>query len=74
MDDYEKWTQELRAKSADELEVIFTDYTNAINLLLKKKQTIEKQLDMLYCLEPTIRRVYFEKAREENAKQQEKTL
>lgn len=69
MDDYEKCKRELCAKSADELEAIFTDYTNAINLLLKKKHTIEKQLDMLYCLEPTIRRVYFEKVREENAKQ-----
>lgn len=74
MDDYEKWKQGLRAKSVDELATLVYGYGDAITQLLMDKHEIEKQLNDLYDQVPAIRRMYVIKAREENAKQQEKTL
>lgn len=74
MDDYEKWQQELRAKSADELETLVHGYGDAISQLITKKYAIEKQLDMLRDQSSTVRRMYVLKVREENAKQWEKAL
>lgn len=68
MDDYEKWEQGLRAKSADELEALVHGYGDAITQLLARKDEIEKQLNYLYDQVPAIRRMYILKAREENAK------
>lgn len=74
MDDYEKWEQELRAKSVDELATLVYGYGDAISQLLIHKHEIEKQLNDLYDQVPAIRRMYVLKVRENNAKQQEKTL
>lgn len=70
MDDYEKWEQELRAKSADELETLVHGYGDAIKYLHDRKREIEDQLDMLRNQVPTVRHMYVLKVREENAKQQ----
>lgn len=69
MDDYEKWEQRLRAKSADELETLIHGYDDAIEDLSNKKHRIEDQLYMLSNQVPTVRRIYNLKMREENAKQ-----
>lgn len=74
MDDYEKWEQDLHSKSIDELEVLIHDYDDAISQLQSDKQTIEDQLYMLRNQAPVVRRIYNLRVKEENAKQQEKTL
>lgn len=74
MDDYEKWEQDLHSKSIDELENLIAGYDDSISQLMTKKQEIEDQLYMLRNQAPTVRRIYNLKVREENAKQQEKTL
>lgn len=74
MDDYTQWKQELRSKSVDELETLITGYGNAISQLTTKKYAIEEQLDTLRNQAPVVRRIYNLRVREENAKQQEKTL
>lgn len=74
MDDYEKWEQDLHSKSIDELKTLIHGYDDTISQLQADKQTIEDQLYMLRNQVPTVRRIYNLKVREENAKQQEKTL
>lgn len=74
MDDYEKWQQGLRSKSTGDLETLIRGYDDAINDLSNRKHMIEDQLYMLRNQVPTVRRIYNLKMREENAKQQEKTL
>lgn len=74
MDDYEKWEQDLQSKSSDELEALIHDYDDTISQLQADKQTIEDQLYMLRNQAPIVRRIYNLRVKEENAKQQEKTL
>ena len=74
MDDYEKWKQNLHSKSIDELETLIHDYDDTISQLQADKQTIEDQLYMLRNQAPVVRRIYNLRVKEENAKQQEKTL
>lgn len=74
MDDYEKWKQDLHSKSIDELEALIIAYDDTISQLQADKQTIENQLYMLHNQAPVVRRIYNLRVREENAKQQEKTL
>lgn len=74
MDDYEKWEQDLHSKSIDELKTLIHGYDDTISQLQADKQAIEDQLYMLRNQVPTVRRIYNLKVREENAKQQEKTL
>jgi Mg2+ and Co2+ transporter CorA len=74
MDDYEKWEQDLHSKSIDELETLIHDYDDTISQLQSDKQTIEDQLYMLRNQAPVVRRIYNLRVKEENAKQQEKTL
>lgn len=74
MDDYEKWEQDLRSKSIYELETLIHDYHDTISQLQADKQTIEDQLYMLRNQAPVVRRIYNLMVKEENAKQQEKTL
>lgn len=74
MDDYEKWKQDLHSKSIDELETLVHDYDDIISKLQADKQVIEDQLYMLRNQAPVVRRIYNLRVKEENAKQQEKTL
>lgn len=74
MDDYEKWEQDLHSKSIDELETLIRGYDDTISQLQADKQTIEDQLYMLRNQAPVVRRIYNLRVKEENAKQQEKTL
>lgn len=74
MDDYEKWEQDLHFKSIDELETLIRGYDDTISQLQADKQTIEDQLYMLRNQAPVVRRIYNLRVKEENAKQQEKTL
>lgn len=74
MDDYEKWEQDLHSKSIDELETLVHDYDDTISQLQADKQAIEDQLYMLRNQAPVVKRIYNLRVREENAKQQEKTL
>lgn len=74
MDDYKKWEQDLHSKSIDELETLIHGYDDSISQLMTTKQEIEDQLYMLRNQAPTVRRIYNLKVREENAKQQKKTL
>lgn len=74
MDDYEKWKQNLHSKSIDELETLIHGYDDTISQLQADKQTIEDQLYLLRNQAPVVRRIYNLRVKEENAKQQEKTL
>lgn len=74
MDDYEKWEQDLHSKSIDELETLVHDYDDIISKLQADKRDIEGQLYMLRNQAPVVRRIYNLRVKEENAKQQEKTL
>jgi hypothetical protein len=74
MDDYEKWEQDLHSKSIDELETLVHDYDDIISKLQADKQAIEDQLYLLRNQVPVVRRIYNLRVKEENAKQQEKTL
>lgn len=74
MDDYEKWQQDLQTKSPQELETLIQGYGDTISQLQADKQTIEYQLYMLQDQLPTVRHIYNQKVREENAKQQKTTL
>ncbi len=74
MDDYEKWEQDLHSKSIDELETLIHDYDDTISQLQSDKQAIENQLYMLCNQAPVVRHIYNLSVKEENAKQQEKTL
>lgn len=74
MDDYEKWEQDLHSKSIDELETLIYYYDDIISQLQADKQAIEDQLYMLCNQAPVVRRIHNLRVKEENAKQQEKTL
>ena len=74
MDDYEKWEQDLQSKSSDELKALIIGYDDTISQLQADNQTIEDQLYMLRNQVPVVRRIYNLRVKEENAKQQEKTL
>ena len=74
MDDYEKWKQDLHSKPIDELGTLIHDYDDTISQLQADKQAIEDQLYMLRNQAPVVRRIYNLRVKEENAKQQEKTL
>lgn len=71
MDDYEKW---LISKDYGDLSSIYHTVQYRIHELEQRQQATQKILDELYSLEPSFRRIYIERVREENAKQQEKTL
>lgn len=68
MDDYEKWQQDLQTKSPKELETLIQGYGDTISQLQADKHTIEDQLYMLRNQLPTVRHIYNQKVREENAK------
>lgn len=68
MDDYEKWQWDLQTKSVNELETLIHGYGDTISQLQADKHTIEDQLYMLRNQLPTVRRIYNQKVREENAK------
>lgn len=53
---------------------IIHDYDDIISQLQADKQAIEDQLYMLRNQAPVVRRIYNLRVKEENAKQQEKTL
>lgn len=74
MDDYTQWEQDLHSKSIDELGALITKYGNLISKLTTKKQELDDLLYMLHNQAPVVRRIYNLRVREENAKQQEKTL
>lgn len=73
-DKHEKREQDLHSKSIDELKSLITEYDKLIHQLTNKKQGIDDLLYMLHNQAPVVRRIYNLKVREENAKQQEKTL
>ena len=74
MDDYQKWEQDLHSKSIDELGTLINAYGDLISQLTTKKQEIDDLLYMLRNQAPVVRRIYNLRVKEENAKQQEKTL
>lgn len=74
MDEYKEWQQDLQTKSVNELETLIQGYNDTISQLQATKQSIEGQLYMLQDQLPTVRHIYNLKMRDENAKQQEKTL
>lgn len=74
MDEYEEWQQDLKTKSVNELEALIQAYNDTISQLQATKQSIEGQLYLLHYQLPKVRRIYNLRVREENAKQQEKTL
>lgn len=74
MDEYKEWQQDLQTKSVSELETLIQGYNDTISQLQATKQSIEGQLYTLQDQLPTVRHIYNLKMREENAKQQEKTL
>jgi hypothetical protein len=74
MDEYKEWEQDLKTKPVNELEKLIQAYNDTISQLQATKRTIDDQLYMLQDQLPTVRRIYNLKMRDENAKQQEKTL
>lgn len=74
MDNYKEWEQDLHSKSIAELKSLITEYGKLIHQLTVKKQEIDDLLYMLHNQAPVVRRIYNLRVKEENAKQQEKTL
>ena len=74
MDDYEKWKQDLRSKSINELETLIDGYGESIHQLTAKKWAIEDLLGTLQDQASAVRRMYTQKVGEYYAKHPEKTL
>lgn len=65
MNDYEKW---LNSKDYRELTSIYHAVQNRICELEKRQRATQDILGKLYSLEPSFRRIFNERSREENAK------